>query len=130
MVEPVAPEPVIVLADARSLQRVMLNLFDNALKYALEGSRVFFSLNADDTKAEISLRNISREPLRRRGDELVERFVREESSRTSEGSGLGLAIAQSLSDAMGADFQLRLEDDRFEASLSLERFVERSVDEL
>ncbi len=76
------------------------------------------------------MRNISREPLRRRGDELVERFVREESSRTSEGSGLGLAIAQSLSDAMGADFQLRLEDDRFEPSLSLERFVERSVDEL
>lgn len=128
--EPVAPEPVIVLADPQSLQRVMLNLFDNALKYALEGSRVFFSLNADDERAEISLRNISRERLRRRGDELLERFVREESSRTSEGSGLGLAIAQSLSDAMGADFTLRLEDDRFEASLSLERFVEGPVEEV
>ena len=128
--EPLAPEPVMVMADPKSLQRVMLNLFDNALKYALEGSRVFFSLNADDEKAEISLRNISREPLRRRGDELIERFVREESSRTSEGSGLGLAIAQSLSEAMEADFKLNLEDDRFEAKLTLKRFVEGPVEEI
>lgn len=128
--EPVAPQPVMVLADAQSLQRVILNLVDNALKYALEGSRVFFSLNVDDENAEISLRNVSREPLRRRGDELMERFVREESSRTSEGSGLGLAIAQSLSDAMGAEFRLQLEDDRFEACLTLKRFVEGTVDKV
>ena len=50
-------------------------------------------------------------------DELMERFVRGDSSRNSEGSGLGLSIAQSLTELMGGAFRLEIDGDLFKAKL-------------
>ena len=41
-----------------------------------------------------SLKNISAQPLNFAAEELTERFVRGDTSRTTEGSGLGLSICQ------------------------------------
>jgi signal transduction histidine kinase len=50
-------------------------------------------------------------------DELMERFVRGDSSRTNEGSGLGLSIAQSLAVMQGAKFRIGVDGDLFKAEL-------------
>lgn len=87
--------PVMITADGRRLYRVFQNLIDNALKYALAGSRVYLSLKTEVGRAEASLRNTSREELPT-GVDLTARFVRGDASRTDGGSGLGLSIARLL----------------------------------
>jgi signal transduction histidine kinase len=113
-----APEvPVTVFADGRLLWRIFDNLLGNAVKYALPGTRLYVTVTAD-TQASVTFRNISREPLDVSADELMERFVRGDTSRHTEGSGLGLSIARSLAESMGGTFQLSLDGDLFKATVS------------
>ena len=50
-------------------------------------------------------------------DELMERFVRGDSSRNTEGSGLGLSIAQSLTELMQGSMKLEIDGDLFKVIL-------------
>ena len=89
-------EPVMVMADGRHMWRVLDNLFGNTVKYALEGTRVYVDLTVENGAAALVIKNISRDPLNIRPEELMERFVRGDQARHTEGSGLGLSIARSL----------------------------------
>lgn len=109
--------PVMITADGRRLYRVFQNLIDNALKYALAGSRVYLSLKTEAGRAEASLRNTSREELPT-GVDLMARFVRGDASRTDGGSGLGLSIASSFTEACGGDFHVETLADLFTAVVS------------
>ena len=109
--------PVMITADGRRLYRVFQNLIDNALKYALEGSRVYLTLKVADGRAEASLRNTSREELPD-GVDLTARFVRGDASRTDGGSGLGLSIASSFTEACGGAFRVETLADLFTAVVS------------
>lgn len=109
--------PVMITADGRRLYRVFQNLIDNALKYALAGSRVYLSLKTGAGRAEASLRNTSREELPD-GVDLTARFVRGDASRTDGGSGLGLSIASSFTEASGGDFHVETLADLFTAVVS------------
>ncbi|MFR3180388.1 sensor histidine kinase [Dysosmobacter welbionis] len=109
--------PVMITADGRRLYRVFQNLIDNALKYALAGSRVYLSLKTEAGRAAASLRNTSREELPT-GVDLTARFVRGDASRTDGGSGLGLSIASSFTEACGGDFHVETLADLFTAVVS------------
>ena len=52
-------------------------------------------------------------------EELMERFVRGDASRSTEGSGLGLSIARSLTELQGGTFTIAIEGDLFKASVEL-----------
>ena len=110
-------EPVWIEADGDRLYRVFQNLIGNALKYALEGSRIYLDLNVDQGQAAAVLRNISRDELPQDVD-LTERFVRGDVSRTDGGSGLGLSIARTFTEACGGSFTLRTEADLFTVQVS------------
>ena len=97
----------------------MDNLLGNACKYALPGTRVYISANRQEEMVVISVKNISREKLNISADELMERFVRGDSSRNTEGSGLGLSIAQSLAALMGGRLELTVDGDLFKAEVFL-----------
>ena len=114
-------EPVYVWADPRHLWRILDNLMNNILKYALPGTRVYLDLTREQGKAVLSFRNISAQPLNIRAEELTERFVRGDSARSTEGSGLGLAIAASLAKLQGIELDLAVDGDLFKVLL---RFVE------
>lgn len=118
VIHPVAGDPV-VLADGKLLSRVMDNLMNNIVKYAMPGTRVYAAAAADDKETTISIKNVSRNELNVSADELMERFVRGDSSRHTEGSGLGLSIAKSLVELQGGRFELSIDGDLFRADISL-----------
>lgn len=108
-----------VMADGRLLWRVLDNLFNNVVKYAMPNTRVYIDAAADGGEVIISVKNISRDPLNISADELMERFVRGDSSRHTEGSGLGLNIVQSLITLMHGKFSLSVDGDLFKAEIRL-----------
>lgn len=118
IVHPAAGDPV-ALADGKLLSRVMDNLMNNIGKYAMPGTRVYAAAAADDHEVTISIKNVSRNELNISADELMERFVRGDSSRHTEGSGLGLFIAKSLVELQGGRFELSIDGDLFRADISL-----------
>ena len=107
-------KPVTIVADGKRLYRVFQNLIQNALQYALEGSRVYLSLKTGAGRAEASLRNTSRSELPE-GVDFTARFVRGDKSRTDGGSGLGLSIASSFTEACGGEFRVETVADLFTA---------------
>ena len=108
-------QPVYIRADGALLWRVIDNLLSNICKYALPGTRVYMNAASDGARLTVSIKNISNAPLNIPPDELMERFVRGDSSRNSEGSGLGLSIARSLTELMGGTFDLEIDGDLFKA---------------
>ena len=110
-------QPITVQGDGRLTWRVLSNLLSNAVKYALPGTRVYLEVREEETYAEVSLKNISAEPLNVSAQELTERFVRGDASRNTEGSGLGLNIAKSLMELQKGSLELTVDGDLFKATL-------------
>ena len=109
---------VIIRADGRRLWRVLANIYNNAAKYAMKGTRVYADLYTIGDAAVFSLKNISDQPLNISADELTERFIRGDISRGTEGSGLGLSIAKTLTQMQGGNFELYLDGDLFRVTLT------------
>ncbi|MCM1084137.1 MAG: HAMP domain-containing histidine kinase [Clostridium sp.] len=112
-------EEYFAIADGRHLWRVMENLINNIVKYALEGSRVYIDVKEQDEYISVTFKNISKEELNISGDELMERFVRGDSSRNTEGSGLGLSIARSLMELQKGKMEIIVDGDLFKVVLLL-----------
>ena len=111
-------EEVMIRADGRRMWRVLANIYNNAAKYALEGTRVYADLQVVDGHAVFSLKNISQQQLNISADELTERFIRGDISRSTEGSGLGLSIAKTLTEMQGGKFELYLDGDLFRVTIT------------
>ena len=112
-------EEVIVWADGKYVWRILDNLLSNVCKYAMPNTRVYLELRKEGDNAVVSVKNMSRESLNISAEELMERFVRGDSSRNTEGSGLGLSIAQSLAKLMGGEVRVTIDGDLFKAEVSL-----------
>jgi len=107
-----------IMADSRRMWRVFDNLMNNILKYSQSGTRVYLSLDSGENRqAVITFKNTSRDPLDISTDELMERFVRGDSSRNTEGNGLGLSIARSLTELQGGSFDIDIDGDLFKVIL-------------
>lgn len=111
-------EAVMIYADGRQLYRAIENLYTNAAKYALENTRVYVNLEEREQTAVFTIKNISSQQLPSGSEDLTERFVRGEESRTTEGSGLGLSIAKNLTTLMGGEFEIRVDGDLFIATIT------------
>lgn len=112
-------EEVMVPIDGRHMCRVIENLLSNVCKYAMPYTRVYIDVYNLQNKACVVIKNISKEQLAIEAEELLERFVRGESSRTTEGSGLGLAIARSLVEVQGGGLGLEVDGDLFKVVIEL-----------
>ena len=116
-------QPIYIMADGRHFWRVIDNLMNNICKYAQPGTRVYIDMEEKGNKVEITFRNTSKYPLNISSEELMERFVRGDSSRNTEGSGLGLSIANSLMELIGGTFKLYVDGDLFKVVLEFEEAV-------
>ena len=96
------------------------NLYNNVAKYALEKTRVYVEVRTDGEAAVFSIKNVSEQSLaveNNSAEDLTERFIRGDASRTTEGSGLGLSIAKSLTQLMGGQFDISVDGDLFKANI-------------
>lgn len=119
----VPEEEAVIRADGRRMWRVLENIYGNAAKYSMEGTRVYADLQATPTSVIFSLKNISEQPLNIHADELTERFIRGDISRSTEGSGLGLSIAKTLTEMQGGKFELYLDGDLFRVTITFPRMI-------
>ena len=108
---------IMIKADGRHLWRVLENLYNNAFKYAAKNSRIYIDITSENNIATFVIKNISENPLNIKPDELTERFVRGDVSRTTEGSGLGLSIAKSLTILQGGKFEIIIDGDLFKVQI-------------
>lgn len=114
-------DPAIIHVDGRRMWRVLENIYGNAAKYAMPGTRVYADLVVEEDQVVFSLKNVSEQPLNFSADELTERFIRGDISRSTEGSGLGLSIAKSLTAMQGGQFELYLDGDLFRVNICFPR---------
>lgn len=111
-------EAVMIYADGRQLWRVIGNLYNNVSKYAMPDTRVYVEVEHKDGMASFVIKNISESMLEMDADALAERFVRGDESRSTEGSGLGLSISKMLTELMGGQFEISLDDDLFRVKVT------------
>jgi signal transduction histidine kinase len=83
------------------VERVLLNLLTNALRYTPSDGAIAVSVRAEKDEVEVAVEDGGRgiEPGNER--RMFDRFWRGDTSRSSDGAGLGLAIAQGLIEAQG-----------------------------
>ncbi len=112
---------VYIFSDGKLLWRVFDNLLNNRVKYSLSGTRLYVDCSAEGGKVCVNFRNVSKAMLNISADELMERFVRGDSSRNTEGSGLGLSISQSLVRMLNGSMELTIDGDLFKVNLSFDR---------
>lgn len=108
-----------ILADGPKSFRIMENLLSNARKYSAKHSRVYVNVYRENDMGVLEIKNISAQPLDISPDELTQRFVRGDKSRTKDGNGLGLSIAKELCRAQNGELEIIIDGDLFKARVKL-----------
>ena len=111
-------EPIL-FADSQKTWRIIDNLISNVKKYALAGTRVYIEVGEENGAGVFAIKNVSREPLDVPIEQLTQRFVRGDASRSTEGSGLGLSIAQSLCELQSGTLEITMDGDLFKVTVRL-----------
>lgn len=117
LIENLPKEPLYIKADGRRLWRVLENLYNNVAKYAMPNTRVYVDLLDMGMEVKFSIKNISEQRLNIEAEDLTERFIRGDISRSTEGSGLGLSIARNLTELQGGRFSIYLDGDLFRVTI-------------
>lgn len=117
IVDNISEEPCVIYADGRRTYRVMDNLMQNVYKYAMPNTRVYIDLMGSGEMMIFSIKNISQAELNIDANELMERFIRGDQSRSTEGSGLGLSIAKDLVHLQNGAFDILLDGDLFKVTI-------------
>ncbi|MBQ8623823.1 MAG: hypothetical protein IJ424_05535 [Oscillospiraceae bacterium] len=127
-VKMILPEnPLVALLDGKLMWRVFDNLLGNIYKYAQPGTRVYITAVEKGDDIVVSFKNISKYELNISSNELMERFVRGDSSRSTEGSGLGLSIARSLCDLQNATLDIDIDGDLFKVNITVKKLGDEEL---
>jgi signal transduction histidine kinase len=106
-----APGTLQATTDRDAVEQIVLNLLDNACKYAAEGGEVALRLSAEGTLAggAVRLTVADRGPgvPEAQRERIFEKFHRVDERLTAEkaGAGLGLSIARQLARGLGGDLR-------------------------
>lgn len=119
LVSNVQEEEMYTYLDSKKMWRVLENIYGNIVKYALENTRVYVKLQRKENGMELSIKNISKEELDIKPEELMERFVRGDRSRNTSGSGLGLSISRDLVELQNGKFSIFIEGDLFKVMIEV-----------
>jgi signal transduction histidine kinase len=96
-------QPVWVQADAIAVDRLLLILLDNAVKYSPSGGQCEIALSQSDSHAQITVRDSGAGIPEIELNNIFDRFYRVDRARSKNtgGAGLGLAIARWIAEMHG-----------------------------
>lgn len=122
----------LIMADKDRLEQIFVNLLENAVKYANEGTAITIDSILDGNFAKIYIKNkcdiIPEDKLQ----QLFEKFTRidDKTTRTTRGTGLGLFIVKGLVEAMGGEITLHSnEQDGFVVEIKLAAYIPENIEE-
>jgi len=111
-----------VYADKDRFEQILINLLENAKKYAKEDTEIILSAYASDEKAYIKVENEAEYIPPEKLETLFEKFTRmdDKTTRTTRGTGLGLFIVKGLVEAMGGTIKIHsTPDERFIVTVTM-----------
>lgn len=105
---------VVVQGDRLALRQALLNLVDNAIKYAPEGTCVSLRVGCANGGAFVEVRDEGPGIDAVHRERIFERFYRADTGRSREkgGTGLGLSLVKSTAEAHGGRVELETERGR------------------
>lgn len=105
-------EGIRAFVDSDALSSVLINLYENAVKYSPEGSKIQVRVDGLDDKARIRISDEGEGIPDAEKEKVLDKFYRagEESKRESKGTGLGLYIVHRLTEMQKGSFQLKDSD--------------------
>ncbi len=109
--------PVWAVADAAALERIFLNLLQNAGRYA----HTYLNIRLSETEKDIAVffDNDAEELSQEAFSRLFDRFYTQDISRNQGGTGLGLTVAKSLAESMGGTLEAHLGEGRISFELRM-----------
>ena len=110
-------EEIYIVSDGQRMYRVLQNLIDNALKYSLNGTRIYVVEEIIGDFVDITVKNTANYEMDFTAEDVTERFFCGDKSRNAEGHGLGLSIAQGFTVACGGEFFVTIDGDQFNVTL-------------
>lgn len=112
---------IICPLDSSITYRIFENLIINVSKYALSNTRVYIDVINQEDSVTLTFKNISEHEIKVSEEEIIERFVQGDDSRTTGGSGLGLAIAKSFTELQHGTFKVDIDADLFKVTLNFKK---------
>lgn len=110
------PKPLFTLVNERSLQMILGNLTQNAIKYSAPTSKIVMQVGSHEGAPFIAIRDEGRGMSGDSLDKIFDPFFREvdETGHSIQGTGLGLAIVRKL--ALESDIQVEVESEKGKGS--------------
>jgi len=100
--------PLSILADGDRLQRVVVNLLDNAIKFTPRGGRITLAVTERQEEVQISVQDTGRGMT----EEELEEALRPDIRGHGGGTGLGLSISRAIVEAHGGRMGIESSQDR------------------
>ncbi len=109
----ISPDFPMVIADKGRLEQVVVNLYENAVKYSYPETQIIVNADFKGNKAFIIIKNKCDKIDKNKLKTLFDKFVRldDEMTRTTRGTGLGLFIVKGLIEAMDGTIELDSNDE-------------------
>ncbi|WP_242958356.1 sensor histidine kinase [Clostridium cavendishii] len=104
-------EDVYIIAEHKSLERVIENLLSNAIRYAKD--KISISLEIEESIAILKVSNNIRNLTNHDVEKVFDRFYMADKTRSGKGSGLGLAIVKGLVERMNGNIEADIVGDIF-----------------
>lgn len=98
----VSTDPWVVDGDDAALERAVVNLLDNAIKFSPEGTRI----EVDLRRGVLTVRDRGRGVTEAEAEQAFQRFWRSSTARALPGGGLGLAIVADVAESHGGEADL------------------------
>lgn len=126
-------EEKIMAVDDYMIERIILNLLSNSIKFTPRGGRIEVIINSDDKNVFVSVKDTGIGIPKEKIDLIFERFgqVDRTLSRNHEGSGIGLSLIKSLVNIHGGNIIVSSEEDKgteFRVALPV-KLVDKEINE-
>ena len=104
-------EEKIIACDPVKIERIVLNLISNAIKFSNEGEEIFVQISDKDEFVEISVKDRGVGIEKKHFDMIFDRFMQVDKSlsRNTEGTGIGLSLVKAIVELHGGSISVESE---------------------